>query len=214
MHYVWRGQGESGPTASINNNVDPSHPDHIAVADAQLLFTAEFRRAGPDLVLTGHDGRHLVIPDYFASEHRAALAAPNGASLSPELIDLLVGSPTPGQYAQAQPGISSTPIGKIEKVVGNVIVVRNGVAIAANVGDNVLKSDVIQTGADSQAGIDFPDGTALNLLANTRMALSDFLYDENATSGNNALLSLVEGSFSFIAGKVAPLMSPPIGWRL
>ncbi len=35
------------------------------------------------------------------------------------------------------------------------------------------------------------------------MALSDFSYDENAVSGNHALLNLVEGSFSFVAGKVA-----------
>jgi FecR protein len=203
MNHGWRGQGEPGPSVSVIDDVNPSHADHVAVADAQLLFTAEFRRVGPDLVLTGHDGRHLVIPSYFASEHRAALVAPNGASLSPDLIDLLVGSPTPGQYAQAQPGFASAPIGKVEKVVGNVTVVRNGVSVTLNVGDNVSKSDVIQTGVDSQVGIDFPDGTALNLLANTRMALSDFTYDENATSGNNALVSLVEGSFSFIAGKIA-----------
>ena len=203
MKFVSRGAGDYGTDASVVVNLNSSHQDHITVADAQLLFTAEFRRVGPDLVLNGHDGRHLVVPGYFASEHRAALAAANGASLSPELIDLLVGSPTPGHYAQAQPAGSSVPVGKVEKVVGNVTIVRNGVAITANVGDNVLKSDVIQTGADSQAGIDFPDGTALNLLANTRMALSDFTYDENALSGNNALISLVEGSFSFIAGKVA-----------
>ncbi len=118
MNYAWRGEGGYGASAIASVNVGQSHSDDIVIPDAQLLFTAEFRRAGPDLVLTGHDGRHLVIPDYF-------------------LIDLLVGSPTPGQYAQAQPGISSAPIGKIEKVVGNVTVVRNGVAIAANVGDNV-----------------------------------------------------------------------------
>ena len=124
MNYVSRAGSQYGASASVIVNVDPSHQDHLAVPDAQLLFTAEFRRAGPDLVLTGHDGRHLVIPDYFASGHRAALAAPNGASLSAELIDLLAGSPAPCQYAQAQPAIPLAPIGKVEKVVGNVTVVR------------------------------------------------------------------------------------------
>jgi len=47
-----------------------------------LLFTAGFHRAGPDLILTGLDGRHHIIPGYFATEHRALLATPNGASLS------------------------------------------------------------------------------------------------------------------------------------
>jgi hypothetical protein len=33
---------------------------------------------------------------------------------------------------------------------------------------------VVQTGANSSVGIGFPDGTALNLVANTRMALNDY----------------------------------------
>ncbi len=195
-------EGGYGAPASVIN-VDSSHPDHaIIVPDAQLLFTADFHRSGPDLILIGRDGRHHIIPDYFATEHRATLAAPNGARLSPDLIDLLAGSPTPNEYAQAGPPTPADPIGEVEKVVGTVTVIRNGVSVALNVGDKVYKSDVVQTGADSQLGISFPDGTALNLVANTRMALNDYSYDPNSTS-NGAVISLVEGTFSFVAGKVA-----------
>ena len=195
-------EGGYGASASVID-INSSHPSHIVVADAQLLFTAQFHRAGPDLILTGHDGRHHIIPGYFSTEQRSALAAPNGASLSADLVALLAGSPTPNQYAQATPAAAPASIGQVEKVVGTVTVLRNGVEIALNVGDKVYKSDVVQTAADSQVGISFPDGTALNLVANTRMALNDFTFDENATSGNSALVSLVEGSFSFVAGKVA-----------
>ena len=80
--------------------------------------------------------------------------------------------------------------------------VRNGVAVALHVGDAVFKSDVVQTGASSSCGISFPDGTALNLVANTRMALNDYAYDANSNS-NGALFTLVEGTFAFVAGKVA-----------
>lgn len=66
----------------------------------------------------------------------------------------------------------------------------------------MYKTDVIQTGANSSVGIGFPDGTALQLVANTRMALNDYSYDPNGTS-NTALFSLVEGTFAFVAGKVA-----------
>src|SRR6202012_4652950 len=100
----------------------------------------------------GHDGRHHIIPNYF-SENRLALSAPNGASLSADLVELLAGSPTPNQYAQAQPTAGADPIGQVEKVVGNAVVMRNGVAVTLNVGDKVYKSDVVQTGADSQLGI-------------------------------------------------------------
>jgi len=182
--------------------IDPSHPGAVSIPDAELLFTGDFQRAGPDLVLVGHDGRHLIIPGYFDAEQHAALVAPNGASLSADLIELLAGPRAAGQYAQAHPTLPANAIGRVEKVVGNVTVMRNGVAVALHVGDAVYKSDVIQTGADSSAGISFPDGTALNLVANTRMALNDYVYDPNGTA-NDALFSLVQGGFAFVAGKVA-----------
>jgi FecR protein len=180
----------------------PSHSDSILVPDAELLFRGDFKRAGPDLVLTDQQGRHHLIAGYFSSEHSPALVAPNGATLPGDLVELLAGSPTPLQYAQAQPTDHPGAIGTVEKVVGDVTVVRNGVAIALHVGDSVYRSDIIQSGDGSSVGIDFPDGTALNLVANTRMAMSEFSYDPNSSS-NSALFSLVEGTFSFVAGKVA-----------
>ena len=183
-------------------HTDANHPDSVNIPDAELLFTGDFRREGPDLILTGHDGRRHIVPDYFAGEKHPALVAPNGASLSGDLIDLLAGSPAPGQYAQAQPTAPANPIGKIEKVVGHAVITRNGVAVALNVGDAIYKSDVIQTGNNSSVGISFPDGTALNLVANTRMALNEYSYEPNGAS-NSALFSLVEGTFAFVAGQVA-----------
>ena len=200
MAYASAGQGGYGASGSVIHHELSDHS--VLVPDTELLFTAQFHRAGPDLVLTGRDGAHHLIPGYFASEHHPALVAPNGAHLSPDVVDLLAGSPTPGHYAQAQPSIPPDAIGKMEKVVGDVTVMRNGVAVTLHVGDAVFKSDVVQTGSQSMAGIGFPDGTALNLVANTRMALSEYSYDPNGTS-NSALFSLVEGTFQFIAGKVA-----------
>jgi hypothetical protein len=201
MAYVSTAEGGYGAAASLIHH-DPGHSSPVSIPDAELLFNGEFRRAGPDLVLTGHDGRHHLVPGYFSSEHPSALVAPNGARLSGDLIGLLAGSPTPAQYAQAQPTAPPEAIGKVEKAIGSVSVVRNGVTVALNVGDAVYKSDVLQTGSASVVGISFPDGTALNLVANTRMALNEYSYDANGTS-NVALLSLVEGTFAFVAGKVA-----------
>ncbi len=198
MAYASMPGGGYGATASVIPN---AHGDTVSVPDAELLFNGDFRRAGPDLVLTGHDGRHHLVPGYFSGAKKA-LVAPNGASLSPDLVDLLAGSPAPGQYAQAQQTTPADAIGKVEKAIGNVTAIRNGVAVALHVGDPVFKSDIIQTGANSSAGIGFPDGTALNLIANTRMALNDYSYDPNGTS-NVALVSLVQGTFAFVAGRVA-----------
>ena len=120
--------------------------------------------------------------------------APNGAHLSADLVDLLAGSQAPRQYAfRATTTALAEAIGKIEKVVGIVNVVRNGcVAVVLHAGDAVYKVMRIQTGSSSSCGISFPDGTALNLTrANTRMARSTHhSYDPSGTS-NSALFSLV-----------------------
>src|ERR1700744_4155013 len=89
--------GGAGDSSSVIN-FNPTS-DSILVPDAHLLFTADFHRAGPDLVLVGQGGRHYLIPGYFATEHPPALMAPNGASLTPHVVELLSGSPTPGGYA-------------------------------------------------------------------------------------------------------------------
>ncbi len=194
----------SGPFSLVHS--DSHHADTVLVPDIELLFSGEFHRAGLDLVITAHDGRHYVVADYFATEHPPTLFAPNGAHLSPDLVDLLVGSLAPNEYAQVQaPMQSAAPadsIGKVQKITGAVSVLRNGVSVALNVGDVVYKSDVLVTGSDSKVGLTFPDGTALELLANTRMALNEYTYSSSSTS-NQALFTLVEGTFGFVAGKVA-----------
>ena len=194
-------EGGYGGGASIIHT-DSSHSEYVSVPDADLLFRGDYHRAGPDLVLTGQDGRHHIVPGYFASEKHAALVAPNGASLSADVVDLLAGSAAPGQYAQAQPTAPPDSIGKVEKIVGDVTVVRNGVSVALHVGDAVFKSDVIATGGDSSAGITFPDGTVLDLVANSRMALNEYSFEPNGAN-NGAVFTLVEGTFGFVAGQVA-----------
>jgi hypothetical protein len=183
-------------------HLDAAGADVIHVPDPELLFTGHFRHAGPDLVIAGDDGREILITDYFTGARSPVLVAPNGAALSPELVAMLARSPTHDHYVQTTAPTPADAIGKAEKVTGTVTVMRNGVSVALNAGDAVYKSDVIQTGANSSCGIDFPDGTALNLVANTRMAMSDWSYDPNGNS-NVALFSLVEGTFAFVAGKVA-----------
>src|ERR1700751_1982312 len=99
MAHGFAGQGGLGAGGSVTPHDASAHS--VLVPDTELLFTAQFHRAGPDLVLTGHDGKHFLIPGYFASEHHPVLVAPNGAQLHPDTVDLLAGSPTPGEYAQA-----------------------------------------------------------------------------------------------------------------
>ncbi len=176
----------------------------LVVADAQLLFTADFKRAGPDLTLTGADGRSFRVIDYFRHEKLPNLASPDGALLSADMVEKLAGSLAPNQYAQATAPAPSggQGIGRVDKLTGSVTVVRNGASVILNIGDAINKGDVVQTGSNSTVNIAFVDGTVLTLTANTRMGMNDFVYDANSTS-NSGLLSLVQGSFVFVAGQVA-----------
>ena len=187
--------------------VDPNSAV-VTIPDAHFLFTADFKRKGPDLVLTGEDGRKMLVPDYFGQEKHPDLASPEGALLSAAMVELLSGSAAPGQYAQAGAPAAQQPVGRVETVTGSAQVVRNGVAIELNVGDLVFQGDVAQTRTSSTLAIAFSDGSAFTLNENARMALNEFVYDPNSTT-NSAVINLVQGTVSFIAAQVVPGSSIP-----
>ncbi|MGH3522436.1 MAG: VCBS domain-containing protein, partial [Mycobacterium sp.] len=79
---------------------------------------------------------------------------------------------------------------------------RGGVVVQLNIGDYVYQNDVIQTGGGSSIGIGFTDGTAFKMSASARMVLNEFVYDPNGAA-NSSVLTLVQGTISFVAGQVA-----------
>jgi VCBS repeat-containing protein len=174
-------------------------PGAIIVPDAHLLFTGDFKRAGVDLILSG-DGRELVLHDYFKGEKRAALASSDGAHLTGDIVNALTGYT---QLAQADgtPSVAQV-IGHVTKLVGTATAIRNGVSIILNNGDNVNKGDVVQSGSDSTLGITFIDGSVFGLGSNAKMVLNEMIYDPNGSS-NSSLISLVQGTISFVAGATA-----------
>ena len=171
----------------------------FVVPDANLIFNGEFKRAGLDLVLS-HEGHEFVVHDYFKGDKRAAIASPDGAHLTGDVVNALTGHV---QYAQAAPGTAAAQvIGHVTKLSGSATAVRNGVSVILNNGDNVEKGDVVSTGADSTLGITFIDGTVFGLSSNARMVLNEMVYDPNG-SNNSSLLSLVAGTITFVAGETA-----------
>nr|WP_249812748.1 VCBS domain-containing protein [Bradyrhizobium sp. 141] len=164
-----------------------------------MIFNGEFNRTGLDLVLS-HEGHEFVVHDYFRGDKRAALASPDGAHLSGDVVNALTGHV---QVAQAAPGAAAAQvIGHVTKLVGSATAIRNGVSVILNNGDNVEKGDVVSTGADSTLGITFIDGTVFGLSSNARMVLNEMVYDPNGSS-NSSLLSLVAGTITFVAGETA-----------
>jgi fibronectin-binding autotransporter adhesin len=189
------------PNAQLHVDSVTTHApaDAIIVPDAHLLFTGDFKRSGVDLILS-KDAHELVLQDYFKGEKRAALASPDGAHLTGDLVNTLAGHV---DYAQADGSASvATVIGHVTKLMGSGTAIRNGVSIILNQGDNVDKGDVVQAGSDSTLGITFIDGTVFGLSSNAKMVLNEMVYDPNG-SNNSSLLSLVAGTISFVAGETA-----------
>src|SRR5882757_9227518 len=173
--------------------------DAIIIPDAHLLFTGDFKRAGVDLVVSG-DGHEIVLHEYFKGEKRAALASPDGAHLTGDIINALTGHT---QFAQADGSASvAQVIGHVTKLAGTATAIRNGVSIILNQGDNVNKGDVVQAGSNSTLGITFIDGAVFGLGSNAKMVLNEMVYDPNGSS-NSSLLSLVQGTITFVAGETA-----------
>jgi hypothetical protein len=173
--------------------------DSIVVEEAHLLFTGDFKRTGSDLVIS-KDGHEVVVPDYFRGEKRAPLASPDGAYLTGDIVNALSGYT---QFAQADGSASvAKVIGHVTKMTGSATVIRNGVSIVLNLGDNVNKGDVVQAGSNSTLGITFIDGAVFGLGSNAKMVLNEMVYDPNGSS-NSSLLSLVQGTISFVAGATA-----------
>jgi len=106
----------------------------VIVPDAQLLFSGDFKRSGLDLDIS-HDDRHFLVRDYFKGENRATLLAPDGSSLSGQIVNSLTGHV---DVAQAGARTSAaTIIGTVVKLTGDATAVRNGVVIVLNIGDKV-----------------------------------------------------------------------------
>jgi hypothetical protein len=183
----------------INSLSTHAPADAIVVPDAHLLFGGDFKRSGVDLILT-NDDRDLVLHDYFKGEKHAPLASPDGAYLTGDIVNALTGHV---EYAQADGATAAAVVvGHVTKLTGTATAVRNGVSIILNQGDNVDKGDVLQSGSDSTLGVTFVDGTVFGLSSNARMVVNEMVYDPNG-SNNSSLLSLVQGTISFVAGETA-----------
>ena len=173
--------------------------DAIIVPDAQLLFTGDFKKSGADLVISKGD-HELRLTDYFKGDKHAPLASADGAYLTGNIVDALVGHV---QMAQADGSAGAAKIiGHVTKLTGSASVIRNGVSVILNNGDNVHQGDVVQTGSSSTLGITFIDGSVFGLASNAKMVLNEMVYDPNG-SNNSSLMSLVSGTVSFVAGATA-----------
>jgi Big-like domain-containing protein/FecR-like protein len=191
-------QIDAAEAASNRADTEPS----ILFPDKDILFSADFRRSGADLLVIRHETTAIIL-DYFRDGRRLSITTPEGASLTGATVEALAGLDPSGQYAQGSNAAPTrTPIGRVEKVSGSATVLRNGVSIELRPGDMVARGDVVQTGTGSSLTIKFNDGTVFSLSSSARMVLNDMVYSADSDA-NSALFTLVQGVIGFVAGRIA-----------
>src|SRR5579864_4699558 len=122
-----------------------------------------------------------------------------GASADPDAPGRL-------QLAQASaprpPNATSYSIGSVATLQGSASVTRSSATSVLKVKDAIFKGDVLQTAVNGTLGIAFDDATTFSLRPNSRIAVDDFVYQENG-SHNLAAFDVVRGTVAFVAGAVA-----------
>ena len=181
----------------------------VQVADPETLFLGDYSRLGHDLLIE-HNGTSFLVQDYFAGPG-ANLAGPNGAFLTPAVVEALAGPAAPGQYAQAgttpaAPAAASlVEIGKVVSVEGDATATHaDGVTVNLANGDPVYQGDVVRTGPGSKLGVSFIDDSVFSMSADARMVLDELVFDPAKAADSSMVVNLVQGSFVFVTGQVAP----------
>lgn len=193
----------SGPEHASAAHVTVDAGDPIVIGDESLLFRGDYSREGDDLIVR-HDGQMLVVENYFSGTE-PTLSAPNGAFLSYETVSALAGPLAPGQYAQVVAPAGDAQIGQVVKLTGTATAQHSdGTVVELAEGAPVFQGDVVSTGGDSSLGIKFVDDSVFSMSADARMVLDELIFDPDQAEESSMVFNLVEGSFVFVTGQVAP----------
>ena len=94
--------------------------------------------------------------------------------------------------------------GRIKVASGEAFIVRGGELVPAKVGQPILASDNLKTGANGALGVTLADNTRVSLGPSSEVRLERFIYEPGA--GNMGLvLKFVRGVAAYVSGRIAKL---------
>jgi hypothetical protein len=97
---------------------------------------------------------------------------------------------------------AAAEIGRVKTVVGEARISRGAATSMAAPGQKVEARDVIETGRDGRIGLIFIDNSRFALGPNSRIALSEFEFDD-ATHVGRSLVTLDRGALAVVSGQIA-----------
>jgi len=102
----------------------------------------------------------------------------------------------------ASPAHAQTRVGEAAVIQNQVVRVMGAEASQINVGDGVLRDEVVHTGLDSAARLVMADSTNLSLGPNATLKLDRTVFDD-AHSYRDIAIRLTTGAFRFVTGHSA-----------
>ena len=99
----------------------------------------------------------------------------------------------------ASPAGAQTRVGEAAVIQNEVVRVTGSAASQINVGDGVLRDEVVRTGLDSAARLVMADSTNLSLGPNATIKLDRTVFDDEHTYRDIAV-RLTTGAFRFVTG--------------
>lgn len=195
---------ESSVSAGQNNSestiFQADGTDRIELPSSDFIANAALSRDGDNLILQTANGETVVIEGYFAAEPAPVLLSPDGAALTPALVQSFVTSPL--QYAANETANDESPVGAIEEVQGNATVTRaDGTVETIKIGTPIYEGDIIETDAQGAVNIVFLDQTSMAISENARMAVDDYTFNPETESGTTNF-SVLRGLFVFTSGLI------------
>ena len=189
------------PITDLNIQITEGAPVELPSAD--LLVDAAYQRDGEDLVLELDNGQSVTVEGYFGTTAAPALMTPDGARVTPEMVDSFLKPAHAGEYASSTTTVSDAgTIGQISEVVGTVLITRaDGSEVIAEPGTLIMQGDVIETSGDGAANIVFADNTNFAISEDARLSVDEFSYDTASQEGSS-FFSMLKGAFVYTSGMI------------
>ncbi len=195
---------EQGGTVSgdIVETIQAIGQDSISLPDVNFIKNAELLRDGQDLILEGPDGSVIIIEDYFNASPAPLLQAPDGETLTPDLIGSFVQTAGPIYLADLGTMNDESPVGAVQEISGRATVTHtNGFTENITIGTPVYPGDIIETSNEGAVNIEFIDETNFAISQNAKLAIDEYIFDPVSESGKSDF-SILRGLFVFTSGLI------------
>ena len=194
------GASQHGTNDSDTITLDASQSGQLALPDGSYVTEADMLRDGIDLVLQTPEGT-VVIEGYFAQEPPPSLVAPDGKTLTPDLVESFTHSPQ--EYARSnQSADDVSPVGAVQEITGEAHVIHtDGTIRTIGVGTHIYQGDIIETEENGAVNIMFIDETTFAISEDARLAIDEYVFD-SATQSGTTNFSVLKGIFVFTSGLI------------